>query len=112
MEIFRRVLRILGPVMGAAILFFAELGSAEAQLRAGVARTVITPDVHKNKVYLAGFGHNRVASAVHDDLYVRCLALEAGGQTVVLCSADVIGLFYDDVRKVREQVKAQAPEVA
>ena len=112
MEIFRRVLRILGPVMGAAILFFAELGSAEAQLRAGVARTVITPDVHKNKVYLAGFGHNRVASAVHDDLYVRCLALEAGGQTVVLCSADVIGLFYDDVRKVREQVKAQAPEVS
>jgi hypothetical protein len=98
--------------MGAAILFLAELGSAEAQLRAGVAKTVITPDVHKNKVYLAGFGHNRMASGVHDDLYVRCLALEAGGQTIVLCSADVIGLFYDDVRKVREQVKAQAPEVS
>ena len=105
-------MRIQTRAVGAAILFLAELGSAEAQLRAGVAKAVITPDVHKNKVYLAGFGHNRVASGVHDDLFVRCLALESGGLTVVLCSADVIGLFYDDVRKVREQVKAQAPEVA
>jgi hypothetical protein len=106
------MLRILAGVVGAATLFLNHLGPAEAQLRAGVAKAVITPDVHKNKVYLAGFGHNRVASGVHDDLYVRCLALEAGGQMVVLCSADVIGLFYDDVLKVREQLKAQAPEVS
>jgi hypothetical protein len=39
---------------------------------------------------------------------VRCLALAAGKNTVVLCSADLIGLFYDDVQRVREIFGAQA----
>ena len=60
---------------------------------------------------MAGFGNNRVATGVHDDLYVRCLALGAGGQTLEMCAVDLIGLFYDDVLRVRERVKAQAPEV-
>lgn len=80
-------------------------------VRAGAAKATITPDVKANKVYLAGFGNNRIATGVHDDLYVRCLALRAGQETVVMCSADLIGLFYDDVLKIREKVKAQAPEV-
>src|SRR5437763_12839982 len=97
----------------AAILFWLpHLAWAQEHLRAGLAKTVVTPDVHKNKVYLAGFGHNRIATGVHDNLYARCLALEAGGQIEVLCSVDVIGLFYDDVLKIREQVKVQAPEIS
>src|SRR6266576_906190 len=97
----------------AAILFWLpHLAWAQEQLRAGVAKTVVTPDVHKNKVYLAGFGHNRIATGVHDNLYARCLALAAGGQILVLCSVDVIGLFYVDVLKIREQMKVQAPEVS
>lgn len=105
--------RIFKYVLSAAILFLVpQLARAQEQLRAGVAKTVVTPDVHSNKVYIAGFGHNRIATGVHDDLYARCLALAAGGQVLVLCSVDVIGLFYDDVLKIREQVKAQAPEVS
>ena len=107
------VLRILTPIVGVAVLFLVpHFAWAQGQLRAGVAKTAVTPDVHKSKIYLGGFGHNRVATGVHDDLYVRCLALEAGGQIVVLCSVDVIGLFYDDVIKIRGQVKVQAPEVS
>jgi hypothetical protein len=107
------MLRILTRVTGLAVLFLApHLAWAQGQLRAGAAKTAVTPEVHKNKVYIAGFGNNRVASGVHDDLYVRCLALEAGGQVLTLCSVDVIGLFYDDVLKIREQVKMQAPEVS
>ena len=30
----------------------------------------------------------------------------------MLWSVDVIGLFYEDVLKIRDQVKAQAPEVS
>jgi hypothetical protein len=106
-------LRILTRVVGLAVLFLMpHLAWPQGQLRAGVAKSAVTPDVHKNKVYVAGFGHNRVATGVHDDLYVRCLALEAGGRVVALCSVDVIGLFYDDVLKIREQVKIQAPEVS
>src|SRR2546429_7024507 len=61
----------------AAILFWLpHLAWAQEQLRAGVAKTVVTPDVHKNKVYLAGFGHNRIATGVHDNLYARCRSEE------------------------------------
>jgi len=91
-------------------VFFVEAAWA-ASLRAGAAKATITPDVKAAKVYMAGFGNNRVATGVHDDLYARCLALAAGDQTLAMCSVDLIGLFYDDVLKIREKVKAQAPEV-
>ena len=96
------------------VLAFSSLGSGvlwAANLQAGAAKATITPDVKATKVYMAGFDNNRVATGVHDDLYVRCLALGADAQTLALCEADVIGLFYDDVLKVREKVKAQAPEM-
>jgi hypothetical protein len=96
----------------AALLLTPHLAWTQEELRAGSAKTVVTPDIQKNKVYVAGFGHNRVATGVHDDLYVRCLALEAEKQVLAMCAVDVIGLFYDDVRRIREQVKAQAPEVS
>lgn len=97
-----------------AILLFilaSAMPAVAGDLRAGAAKAVITPDVHAATVYIAGYGQNRVATGVHDDLYARCLALGAGDQTLVVCAADLIGLFYDDVLKVREMVKAQAPEV-
>jgi hypothetical protein len=82
-----------------------------AGLRAGAAKAVLTPDVKAGKVYMAGFDFNRVATRVHDDLYVRCLALSIGKETVAMCSVDLIGFFYEDVLKVREKVKKLAPEV-
>lgn len=82
-----------------------------AGLRAGAAKAIITPNVKSSKVYIAGYGNNRIATGVHDDLYARCLALGASGQTLVVCEADLIGLFYDDVLKIRAKVKAQVPEV-
>ena len=80
-------------------------------LRAGAAKTSITPDVHAAKVYMAGFGSNRAATGVHDNLYARCLAIGAGGKTLVVCAADLIGLFHQDVLKVRSKVEAQLPDV-
>jgi len=103
-------------VRGTMMIVLAFLGLGRgvlwaAALQAGAAKATITPDVKAGKVYMAGFDNNRVATGVHDDLYVRCLALRAGHQTLALCEADVIGLFYDDVLKVRGKVKSQAPEV-
>jgi hypothetical protein len=78
------------------------------QVRAGAARVIVTPDLQKHgPVYMAGFGNNRVATGVHDDLYARCLALSMGGQTVVLCGVDSIGLFLDDVERIRAEVRKQ-----
>ena len=85
------------------LIIAAPLVSADALL-AGAAQSVITPELHKgDAVYLAGFGHNRVASGVHDDLYARCLALATAKETLVICSADLIGLFYDDVLTIRRE---------
>jgi hypothetical protein len=95
-----------------AILAACALRLPAQNLRAGAAKAVITPDVHASAVYMAGFGYNRVATGVHDDLYVRCLALGAQQTTLAICEADLIGLFYDDVLKIRHQVQAAAPQVS
>ena len=78
-------------------------------LRAGAAQSVITPELNGHAVYLAGFGHNRVATGLHDDLYARCLALEIAKQTLVVCSIDLIGLFYDDVVTIRRIFQQTTP---
>jgi hypothetical protein len=91
---------------------FLLLHPAFAQLRAGAAQNEITPEIDGHRVYLAGFGHNRIASSVHDPLHVRCLALQAGRPVVVLCAADLIGLFYSDVQRIRQQFRAQVPSEA
>jgi hypothetical protein len=97
---------------GILLLWLMSVSAAfAAGLRAGVAKSVITPDVKSGKVYMAGFGNNRVAAGVHDDLYSRCLALSVGGQTLVMCANDVIGLFYDDALKIRARVQAGSPQV-
>lgn len=77
---------------------------------AGAAQSVITPALFPERpVYLAGFGHNRIATGVHDDLYARCLALGFAKQKLVVCSVDLIGLFYDDVLTIRREFEQAAP---
>jgi hypothetical protein len=100
----RAVVAILG-----LFLLFQCARIAGAEIRAGAAKSVITPELKDRKVYLAGFGHNRVATAVHDPLYVRCLALQDSRNLVVLCAADLIGLFYEDVVNIRLKFVHQAP---
>ena len=83
------------------LMFLAPLACAD-ELRAAAAKSLISPNVGGNHtVYLAGFGHNRVASGIHDDLSARCLALGVAKRDLVLCSVDLIGLFYEDVLSIR-----------
>src|SRR6202167_4397224 len=87
------------------LVLLACAGSLLAEFRAGAAKTVITPDLQKfGPVYMAGFGHNRVAAGIHDDLYARCLALSTGEKPLVVCEVDLIGLFLDDVERIRAKV--------
>ena len=99
----RRLLTI-----SAFLIFLTPLASADTLL-AGAAQAVITPDLTGRTVYLAGFGNNRVATDVHDDLYARCLALGIAKQILVLCSVDLIGLFYDDVLTIRGSFQQKSP---
>ena len=105
-------MRLRRPPLAVAFLFLLTSGPGFAELRAGASRKVITPHLKAGApVFLAGFGQNRVATAVHDDLYVRCLALSAGGKPVVLCGVDSVGLFFEDVQKIRERIGSLAEVV-
>jgi neutral ceramidase len=69
---------------------------------AGFARVSITPSLFNkntnsdegrfNKVPLAGFGERRGKSAtgIHDSIFVKAVALKAGGKILVLLSADLL----------------------
>lgn len=88
------------------LLLVACAGSLFGEFRAGAFKTVISPPLQdRPPVYMAGFGHNRVAVSVHDDLYARCLAFSAGPKPLVVCEVDLIGLFLDDVQRVRAKVR-------
>jgi hypothetical protein len=73
-----------------------------AAVRAGAARVTVTADLARfSPIYIGGFGQNRVATGVHDELWARCLALDDGRGPVVLCGVDSVGLFLDDVERIR-----------
>jgi hypothetical protein len=81
---------------------------ALAEMRAGAASRTITPDLAKHApVFMAGFGNNRRATAIHDDLFARCLALQPTETPLVICGVDSIGLFWDDVSRIRQTVKTK-----
>lgn len=101
------------PTLLAAACVVLACGLCFGELRAGAAKKVITPELKAGaRVYLAGFGNNRAATGVHDDLYARCLALSTSGKPVVLCGVDSIGLFLEDVQKIRARVAGAEVVVA
>lgn len=76
----------------------------KAVLQVGFGETDITPDVKARTVYLAGFGHNRKATSVHDPLKARAIVLHDGKSKIALVSVDVVGLFLPTVERVRKQL--------
>ena len=69
----------------------------------GYAQQIITPSLDK-PVYLAGFGNDRRAETIHDDLYARALAIQTEQTTLVLVALDLIGFFRPVVYEVIEKV--------
>ena len=77
-------------------------------MQVGYAQDVITPGLER-PVFLAGFGQDRRAETVHDDLHVRALALEGGDVRLVVAALDLIGLGRPDCREIEARVAEQAP---
>jgi hypothetical protein len=69
----------------------------------GYAQQAITPSLDR-PVFLAGFGNDRRAT-IHDDLYVRALAIQTEQITLVLVALDLIGFFRPDVYDVIHRVQ-------
>lgn len=83
-------------------------------LRAGAAKTVITPD---RSLPLGGYAkyHHillwplfpRRSTGVHDDIHARALVLDDGQTTLALVAVELMAYYHHDVLAVREQVRAR-----
>jgi hypothetical protein len=72
-------------------------------LRVGVAKAKLTPD--KPGQWIAGYGNNRPAEGVHDDIWTRAMAIGDGKTTLVIVSDDLIGLLFPDTREIAGNVQ-------
>jgi len=75
-------------------------------LRAGFARVTINPDLSNptRPVWLAGFDQHRAATAIHDDLWAIACVIDDGHHRLGIVALDAIGLFHDDVVKIRRRL--------
>jgi hypothetical protein len=76
---------------------------AEPPLEVGFAECDITPKPDARAVWVAGFGHGRRATGIHDALSVRAVVLRHGDRKVAIASADVVGIFRPVVERVRQR---------
>lgn len=74
----------------------------------GYAQKIITPALMP-PVYLAGFGQNRVAQSVHDDLFMRVLAIQHAGERIVLVALDLLGLARQHCQEIENAVNSAQP---
>lgn len=79
-------------------------------MRIGYAQNLITSALDK-PVFLAGFGNNRCAESIHDDLYIRSLVIQDGDTTLVLAALDLIGFFRSYVNEIRDDLHQSYPDV-
>ena len=100
-----RALHVFSPLAVFVLLVTPAVAWADAPLRAAFAAVDITPDVKgKKPVFLAGYGHGRVAKGVHDRLMARGLVIESGGEKIALVAVDLVGLQYPAVQQIRKKL--------
>jgi hypothetical protein len=105
-------------------------------LRAGAAAAVVTPvvepfeDLNGNRkhdedepftdldgdqvwdpVWMGGFGSERPALGIHDDLYARALVLERGETRIGIVSIDWVGLLHDHCQEFAEAARVAGLEL-
>ena len=73
-------------------------------LLAGTGHQVITPTLG---CHLVGHFNDRVADSIHDDLYVKAIALRAGEVTLGLITCDLIDIPVAVVAGAKAQIEAR-----
>jgi hypothetical protein len=94
---------VLVPFLSLFVFLRADAPPAD-ELQAGFAETDITPAVKDKAVYMAGFGHNRRASGVHDPLKARAVVIKHGKEKIAVVAVDLIGLFHAQIESVRKRL--------
>lgn len=62
-------------------------------------------------IWIAGFGTARAAAGVHDDLWARAIVFESGDTRVAIVALDLVGWFFTDVERIREEVAAAGADI-
>jgi hypothetical protein len=80
-------------------------GVITGTLQVGFAQTDITPPLEDGRpIWMAGYGHGRQATGVHDPLMARGIVLRDGTTKIAVVSIDCIGLQLPDVERIREEL--------
>ena len=92
-----------GSILGEFAVSVADENKSAADWKAGVARTVITPET---SVWLAGYGTKRAPDGKLHDLWMKALALEdRSGKRAVLITSDFQGVPKMMSDRVFQQLK-------
>jgi len=90
-------------VGGLAAFAMGESPPLAPPLRVGFGACDITPSLDK-KVYIAGYGKNRLAKGVHDPIMARVIVLSDGDRKIAVASVDLVGLFLPVVERIRQRL--------
>jgi hypothetical protein len=84
---------------------------------AGFARTNITPKIISgtsdptkgefNNIKMAGYGSGKIATAVHDSIFAKAIAVEVDNETVVFINADLVAIPEEVVKKVADKLSGK-----
>ena len=82
---------------------------------AGFASTNITPKIISgtpdpakgefNNIKMAGYGNGKIATAVHDSIFAKAIAIEVDNETVVFINADLVAIPEEVVKKVADNLR-------
>ncbi|MCS6866671.1 MAG: neutral/alkaline non-lysosomal ceramidase N-terminal domain-containing protein [Gemmata sp.] len=92
------------PVLSLSAILLMSISAAAGEFTVGFGETDITPELGKKTVFLAGFGHNRKATEVHDPIMVRAVVMADGDDKIALVTVDVVGLFLETVQAIRDEL--------
>ncbi len=60
-------------------------------------------------LWIAGYGNNRPAMMVKDELWARAIVFRQGDSTLAICSVDAVGLFFEEQERIRARVDSRVP---
>ncbi len=88
----------------ALLLCSAAVSAQDGKLHVGFGQADVSPTIGAKPVYLAGFGKNRLATALHDPIMARAVVLQHHKQKIAMIGVDVVGLFLPVIERIRGQL--------
>lgn len=89
-----------------SVCYPAHIQGQTGKLMAGAYEAVINPP---DSAYMAGYGQDRRSTGVHDNIYVKAVAVSNNENAVVFVTFDCIGLPFPVLQQIRDAVEKRIP---